>query len=186
MKNREEILGILLPDQGEQFLLPNVSIAEIFTLQIMDFQSHFTTQPFSQDQFNDVNIEAKSTEKNTNSELKEKGIIGTVTWRQTTLPLFHLSPLMNPNTHLVDLDLIDRPRIAVINPVTKPGHPCYAILSTNTPRLTRLKSSDLVMETPMDEHNSFAYRCILGGETVLIPDLLYLEKQTLGLVNVSA
>lgn len=155
MKNREEILGILLPDQGEQFLLPNVSIAEIFTLQSTDFQ---------QDEIPSADI----------------GIIGTVTWRNTTLPLYHLSPLLNPEARLEELDMIDRPRVAVINPVTQPGHPCFAILATSTPRLTRLKSSDLTMESPMSSFDSLAYRCNLAGETVLIPDLLHIERQTLG------
>lgn len=150
MKDRTEILGILLPDQLEQFLLPNVSIAEIFTLGPGEFTPSDDPQTF--------------------------GTIGTIEWRHLHLPLYHLSPLLDSDATIDTLDLIERPRIAVINPVTKPGHACYAILATSTPRLTRLRSSDLTVEHTFAEDDTFAYRCMLGSETVIIPNLMHLER----------
>ncbi len=149
MNEVDEILGLMLPDQNNIYLLPNVSIAEIFTF---DHQQLVTAE--SQDR---------------------AGILGQVEWRQSLITLVHLNEFIDDKFKISDTYQHTKARVAVINPISKPEHPFYAILTTSTPRLTRLVSNDLKLGTkpPID---SVAYQVQYKQENFMIPDLEYLES----------
>lgn len=152
MKKRDEILGIMLPDQHNTYLLPNVSIAEIF---ILDSE----------------HIQASSQWLHTSKQQKK------IQWRNTEIILYHLNEYLSTEYIIHDLQVIEKPRIAVINPITKPGLPVYAILATNTPRLTRLKYSDLAQYSDFPSSEIISYTVQLQQDQVHIPNLIYLESQ---------
>jgi hypothetical protein len=152
MKKRDEILGIMLPDQQNTNLLTNVSIAEIFTL------NHEHIREASQ-------------------WLQVAGQPRKIQWRNTEIFLYHLNEYISNEYAINDLQILEKPRVAVINPVTKPGLPLYAVLATNTPRLTRLKFSDLSRYSGYPSSEAIAYSVQLNQDEVLIPNLMYIESQ---------
>lgn len=152
MKNRDEILGILLPDGSDIYLLPNVCIAEIFTLD-----ENLLT-PYQGDQ--------------------EPGkAIGELTWRQTSIQLLHMGSLLAGFNGVFNFKQIQKPRIAVINPITRPDLPLYGLLTTSTPKLTRVKSSDFNNQATISHDLPVVYTGQLGKETIKIPNLTYLEQK---------
>lgn len=153
MKKRDEILGIMLPDQDNTYLLPNVSIAEIFTLD----RENLISKPSSD-----------------TADLKQTKIL----WRQTEITLFHLNEYLSKEHMIDDLLSIEKPRVAVINPITQPGLPLYAILATNTPRLTRLKSVDLLEYEEFPSSDAISFKVIFHHDELHIPNLMHLESLT--------
>jgi len=147
-KQRDEILGILLPDQDYSFLLPNVSIAEIFTLE----SNLITTS----------DVHSSNTVKST------------IQWRGKDIILFHLNYFSAEHYQVQDIFNFTKARIAVINSITKPAQPSYAILATDTPKLTRLTSQGL-HDCEETSYDAIAYKGRLGQDIVHIPDLMYLE-----------
>jgi len=148
MKNRDEILGLMLPDEGENYLLPNVCVAEIFTLNLNDFES--------------------STDLNHQS-------IGMLHWRLNKIHLYHMQKFILGTNYTLDLKKFTKLRVAVINPITKPDLPLYGILTTNTPKLTRLQSHNIRQVHEEIENEAIAFIGELGSDFIKIPNLIHLE-----------
>jgi len=149
MNKHDELLGIMLPDHEELFLLPNVSIAEILTLS-----SNNQLLPA----FADL-----------------PGYMGNVVWRGLEVALLHLNAILNPNQKVDRLEELTMARIAVINPILTPGFPTYGILTTGTPKLTRLKPGKLKTLDANPDMNLISMIAHTGEERVCIPDVARLE-----------
>ncbi|HBF06837.1 MAG TPA: hypothetical protein DHW71_02660 [Gammaproteobacteria bacterium] len=146
---RDEILGIMLPDQNNAYLLPNVSIAEIFTLdEVGLFEEKSPTHP---------------------------GVIGQVEWRQSFITLLHLNEFISKEHLIYNPKSLEKARVAVINPISKPELPFYAVLTTKTPRLTRINPSDF-NESKSSALDIVSLEVKLKNEKCFIPDLKYLES----------
>lgn len=157
-KKRDELLGIII-SQGEiNYLVPNVVIAEIFTLEHM-------TQG--------------------DKEKTPTWIMGYITWQNLQLPLVVLNNIVPDSPfHLNQYESTEQPRIAVINPLTHQGKPHYAVFCSKIPKLARLKPHDLEEFTPDDpeflnhsEHESIACSLIYQQDAAFIPHLIWLEEQ---------
>ena len=157
-KKREELLGILLSQGDLHYLLPNVAIAEIFTLENMQ---------------QNQNLEAPN------------WVIGSVEWKQQQLPLLVYNNFVPHSPfHLKQFESAEQPRIAIINPLTQPGQPKYAVFCSKIPKLTRLKPQDLKESPPSSaelqhhaEHESIACSTYCYDDTAFIPNLIWIEEQ---------
>jgi len=159
---KEELLGILIPQGELTYLLPNVAIAEIFTLQTL----------FDKD------------------ENSPDWVMGNIEWKNRKLPLLVFNNIIKDTEFaLAQHQSAQEPRVAIINSLNKPGPPQYSVFCSKIPKLSRLKASELQDFHYTDDysndsldlsqhinHPSVACCTLHGGELILIPQLIWIEK----------
>ena len=143
-----EIRGLLIPLEGDQLLLPNAAVAEL--------------------------IDYREPQKGARDSDWYQGVIS---WRQRTLPVISLEPLMNRPLS----GSSQRKRIVVCHTLGDAAkRPFLGIVANAIPRLVRIREENIVPIAQQSEGESdwlILARLEVDGEAAAIPDLSGLEQR---------
>ena len=144
--------------EGGQLLLPDTLIAEVIEYQQATIQ--MPSSPATQDE--------------TDDEASERPLwyLGTLQWRQLSVPLVSLEALNSGGFFIHNHQL----KIIILNSIGEHAHmPYWGFISKDTPRMQRISADYLVADNTAELGNIEFMRAELLGEPVLLPDLEKIE-----------
>lgn len=105
---------------------------------------------------------------------------GLIAWRGLRIPLISFEALNDDPFAASSTDM----RIAVLNGLSDGDKlPFYGILTQGSPRMLRLAQNEIVAVQGASRGPAESMVVNAAGEELVIPDLVWLEKQLLALVN---
>jgi chemosensory pili system protein ChpC len=142
-----ELATLLIPVNGKQLVLPNVTVAEIISYQ----------QPEPKDDTPDW-------------------FLGHISWRNMPIPLVSFETI---NDEPFTSQSRQR-RVAVLNGlVDEQRLPFCAIVTEGVPRLMRVMSDEVAIDTDVNKGPGEVSRVLVNGEKAAIPDVDYIQQEVL-------